>query len=57
MEEGIQKVIDAIRQDYILNTKPAPHGDPLSQTFRVDETGAFLSAVDVFFKKKDLKEK
>ncbi len=56
-QEGIQKVIDAIRQDYILNTKPAPHGDPLSQTFRVDETGAFLSAVDVFFKKKDLKEK
>ena len=53
----IGDVIDQIRQDYILRPKPAPHGDPLSQTFRVDETGAFLTSVDVFFAKKDPKEK
>ena len=31
----------------------APYRDPLAQSFRVDETGAFLTSFDVFFKSKD----
>ena len=31
----------------------APHRDPLAQSFTVDETGAFLTSFDVFFKSKD----
>ncbi len=31
--------------------------DPLAQSFTVDESGAFLTAVDIFFRKKDVKEK
>ena len=31
--------------------------DPLAQSFLVDETGAFLTAVDVYFKSKDEREK
>lgn len=29
---------------------PAPHNDPLAQSFFVDETGAFLTSFDVFFR-------
>ena len=36
------------RQKYL-----APHRDPLAQSFTVDETGAFLTSFDVFFKSKD----
>ena len=32
---------------------PAPHRDPLAQSFTVDETGAFLTSFDVFFASKD----
>ena len=35
----------------------APHRDPLAQSFTVDETGAFLTSFDVFFKSKDEKAK
>ena len=31
----------------------APHRDPLAQSFTVDETGAFLTSFDVFFRSKD----
>ena len=31
-------------------------GDPLAQSFTVDETGAFLTSVDIFMKSKDVKE-
>ena len=36
------------RQKYL-----APHRDPLAQSFTVDETGAYLTSFDVFFKAKD----
>ena len=32
---------------------PAAHNDPLAQSFRCDETGAFLTSFDVFFASKD----
>jgi len=35
----------------------APHRDPLAQSFTVDETGAFLTSFDVFFRAKDEKAK
>ena len=35
----------------------APHRDPLAQSFTVDETGAFLTSFDVFFKSKDERAK
>ena len=35
----------------------APHRDPLAQSFTVDETGAFLTSFDVYFKSKDDKAK
>ena len=31
----------------------APHRDPLAQSFTVDETGAFLTSFDVYFRSKD----
>ena len=39
----------------IVDTKfvRAPHRDPLAQSFRVDETGAFLTSFDVYFASKD----
>jgi len=39
------------RQDF--QKYQAPHRDPLAQSFTVDETGAFLTSFDVFFKSKD----
>ena len=35
----------------------APHRDPLAQSFTVDETGAFLTSFDVYFKSIDPKAK
>ena len=35
----------------------APHRDPLAQSFTVDETGAFLTSFDVYFKSKDERAK
>ena len=40
------------RQKYL-----APHRDPLAQSFTVDETGAFLTSFDVYFRSKDDKAK
>ena len=39
----------------VVDTKfvKAPHRDPLAQSFRVDETGAFLTSFDVYFASKD----
>ena len=39
----------------VIDTKfvRAPHRDPLAQSFRVDETGAFLTSFDVYFASKD----
>ena len=39
----------------VIGTKfvKAPHRDPLAQSFRVDETGAFLTSFDVYFASKD----
>jgi hypothetical protein len=36
---------------------PAPPRDPLSQTFTADETGAFLTSIDLYFASKDENEK
>ena len=36
---------------------PADDGDPLAQSFTVDETGAYLTGVDFFFGNKDPQEK
>ena len=35
----------------------APYRDPLAQSFRADETGMFLTSVDVYFARKDPKRK
>ena len=35
----------------------ARRSDPLAQSFTVDGTGCFLTAVDLYFRKKDVKEK
>ena len=42
-------------KETIIDTKfvKAPHRDPLAQSFRVDETGAFLTSFDVYFASKD----
>ncbi len=40
----------------IFQTVEIDNGDPLAQSFTVDETGAFLTSVDIFMKKKDVKE-
>ena len=39
------------RQDF--QKYQAPHRDPLAQSFTVDETGAYLTSFDVFFRSKD----
>ena len=42
------------RERVIVEREPRPEPrDPLAQSFTCDETGAFLTAVDVYFKKKD----
>jgi hypothetical protein len=57
-----------IREIYIAPPPPPPpppppaprprrRKDPLAQTFTVDETGAFLTSVDLYFAKKDPKER
>ena len=45
------------RTDVDRQRIPAPHRDPLAQSFTVDETGAFLTSFDVFFASKDPKAK
>ena len=40
----------------VFQTLQVDNGDPLAQSFTVDETGCFLTSVDIFMKKKDVKE-
>jgi hypothetical protein len=40
----------------VFQTVQVNNGDPLAQSFTVDETGCFLTSVDIFMKKKDVKE-
>ena len=56
-------IVDTYRQDTVVVRRPPPPPprgkgkDPLAQTFTVDETGAFLTSVDLFFASKDPVEK
>jgi len=57
-------IVDTYRQDTVIVRIPPPPPpqrrggkDPLAQSFTVDETGAFLTAVDLFFANKDEVEK
>lgn len=60
-------IVNTYRQDTVVvrtppPPPPAPAGggggkDPLAQSFTVDETGAFLTSVDLFFANKDENEK
>lgn len=61
-------IVDTFRQTNIIVRRPPPPPppappargggkDPLAQTFTVDETGAFLTSVDLFFANKDDNEK
>ena len=47
-------IIDSFTSTLVRRVPPPrPPGDPLSQTFTVDETGMFLSSIDLFFATKD----
>ena len=62
-------IVDTYRQTRVVVRRPPPPPpagggggggggkDPLAQTFTVDETGAFLTSVDLFFASKDENEK
>jgi len=60
-------IVDTYRQTTVVVRRPPPPPpppprrgggkDPLAQTFTVDETGAFLTSVDLFFANKDENEK
>jgi hypothetical protein len=62
-------VVDTYRQTRVIVRRPPPPPpppaapargggkDPLAQTFTVDETGAFLTSVDLYFASKDENEK
>ena len=61
-------IVDTYRQTRVIVRRPPPPPpppapqrgggkDPLAQTFTVDETGAFLTSVDLFFASKDENEK
>ena len=49
---NVTEVTEVIRETVIIE-----NDDPLAQSFIVDESGAFLTAVDLYFKSKDVKEK
>ena len=53
-------VVDTYTQTLVIvripPPPPEPECDPLAQSFTVDETGAFLTAVDLFFGHKDEEE-
>jgi hypothetical protein len=63
----IQPQVTVVKQTVIVNPPPPPPPppkkcgkggkDPLAQTFTVDETGAFLTSVDLYFAKKDPTER
>ena len=40
----------------IVQVIEVDNGDPLAQSFTVDETGCFLTSVDIFMRSKDVKE-
>ena len=46
-------VIDSFTSTLVRRVPPPRRRDPLSQTFTVDETGMFLSSLDIFFATKD----
>ena len=60
-------IVDTFKQTNVIVRRPPPPAprpparrggkDPLAQTFTVDETGAFLTSVDLFFANKDDNEK
>ena len=58
-------IVDTFRQTRVIVRRPPPPPprrrrggkDPLAQSFTVDETGAFLTSVDLFFSNKDESEK
>ena len=56
-------IVQTFRQDTVIVRRPPPpprrrrRKDPLAQSFTVDETGAFLTSVDLFFANKDPNEK
>ena len=54
-------IVETYRQDrVVVRRPPPPRGkgkDPLAQSFTVDETGAFLTSVDLFFASKDESER
>ena len=60
-------IVDTFRQTRVVVRRPPPPPappirirvpeDPLAQSFTVDETGAFLTSVDLFFGSKDEAEK
>lgn len=64
-------IVDTFRQTTVIVRRPPPPPpppparerrrrggkDPLAQSFTVDETGAFLSSIDLFFASKDENEK
>ena len=62
-------IVDTYRQTRVVVRRPPPPPpppaapergggkDPLAQTFTVDETGAFLTSLDLFFASKDENEK
>ena len=61
-------IVDTYRQTRVVVRRPPPPPpppapargggkDPLAQTFTVDETGAFLTSVDLYFASKDENEK
>ena len=41
----------------VFHNMPEDDGDPLAQSFTVDETGCYLTSVDIFMRSKDVKEK
>lgn len=52
-------IVNTYRQDVTISEVPPPRRggkDPLAQSFTVDETGAFLSGVDLYFANKDTSE-
>ena len=52
-------IVDTITQTEVIVRRPPPPEDcdPLAQSFTVDETGAFLTAVDLFFANVDPSQK
>tara|TARA_A100001035_G_scaffold39217_1_gene26696 strand:- start:558 stop:7826 length:7269 start_codon:yes stop_codon:yes gene_type:complete len=50
--QNVRNVTEVVRE-----TVRVVRVDPLAQSFTVDESGAFLTSVDLFFKSKDVREK